>query len=98
RKAVFVKDDRGIVVIEILSWAVIQEFRFPSNHGGSPHGILLNRNGSVLWASTADNQIIEMAVGPDRKLSLVREITIPGPGGAGKSHPCGLALSSDEKT
>src|ERR1044072_4678748 len=51
----FAKDNRGLVVIDAVSWKVLQEVPFPDRHGGgSPHGILLNKAGTRLWASASN--------------------------------------------
>lgn len=61
------------------------------------HGIAVTRDGSRVYATTAQNLLWEAKVSPDGAVAWTRKITLPGPGGSGNSHACGLALSPDEK-
>src|SRR6185436_19571743 len=38
KKTLFVKDNRGLVVLDALSLQVLQELKFPTNSGPSSHG------------------------------------------------------------
>ncbi len=96
-KTLYVKDDRGLIVIETKNWKIRQELKFESG-GGSMHGITVNRDGSRVYATTAQNILWEGQVSPaDGKVSWSRQITLPGPHGKGDSHPCGIAISPDDK-
>jgi len=96
-KTLYVKDNRGLVVIETKTWKIRQELMFESG-GGSMHGITVNRDGSRVYATTAQDILWEGQVSPaDGKVSCSRQIALPGPQGRGNSHACGIALSSDEK-
>jgi len=95
-RTLYVKDNRGLVVIDVATWKLRQELKFPSG-GGSTHGIVATRDGSRVYVTTAQNIVWEVKVAEEGKLSWGRKISLPGPGGTGNSHPGGLALSSDEK-
>ncbi len=97
-KTLYVKDNRGLVVIDTRTWKIRQELKFKSG-GGSMHGIAVNRDGSRVYATTAQNILWEGQVSPrDDKVSWGRQIELPGPKSRGNSHACGIALSPDEKT
>lgn len=97
-KTLYVKDNRGLVVIETKGWKIRQELKFERG-GGSMHGITVNRDGSRVYATTAQNVLWEGQVSPaDGKVSWSRQIALPGPDGKGNSHACGVALSPDERT
>ncbi len=93
-KTVYVKDNRGLVVIAVADWTIRQELTFPSG-GGSMHGIVTDREGSHVYATTAQDRLCEARIAPDGTLAWARSILLPGPGGHGDSHPCGIALTPD---
>jgi len=97
-KTLYVKDNRGLVVIETHNWKIRQELKFERG-GGSMHGITVNRDGSRVYATTAQNILFEGKISPtDGRVSWSRRIILTGPGGNGNSHACGLAISSNGKT
>ncbi len=96
KRTLYVKDNRGLVVIEVATWKIRQELKFSAG-GGSTHGIVVTRDGSKVFVTTAQDILWEAKLGEDGKLSWGQKITLPGPGGTGNSHPGGLALSPDEK-
>jgi len=97
-KTLYVKDNRGLVVIETKAWKIRQELLFEGG-GGSMHGITVSRDGSRVYATTAQYILYEGQVSPTNgNVSWSRRIKLPGPGGRGNSHACGVALSPDEKT
>ena len=97
-RRLYVKDNRGLVVIDTASWKLQQELAFPRRTGGgSMHGIAVSRDGKRVYATTAEAALHEAAVGDDGKLAWVRQITLPGPDGKGASHATGIALASDGK-
>jgi YVTN family beta-propeller protein len=96
-KTVFVKDNRGIVVLDAGDWTVRQELGFPRG-GGSMHGIALSPDGTCLYATNSDNLLCEADVDAAGRLVWKRQIPIPGPGGKGASYPCGVALSPNGST
>ena len=95
-KRLFVKDNRGLVVIDPIEWRILAEVPFPSG-GASMHGIAVSRDGKRVWLTTAQNQLWEFSIGPSGSSTGRRSITLPGPKGSGDSHPCGIAISPDEK-
>ncbi|MCS6775726.1 MAG: alkaline phosphatase family protein [Chloroherpetonaceae bacterium] len=97
QQTLYLKDDRGLVMVDVPGWKIRQELRFPAG-GGSMHGILVAPDGSRVYATTAQNLLYEAQVTPEGALRWERRITLPGPGGKGNAHPCGLTLSPDGKT
>ena len=95
-RTVYVKDNRGLVVIDAASWQVRQELKFTAG-GSSVHGLAITRDGARLFASTAQDILWELKVDAEGKVVHNRKLTLPGPGGKGNSDPCGLSLSADEK-
>lgn len=90
-----VKDNRGLVVIDVSSWSVLQEIRFPDG-GGSMTGIAISNDGRHVYATTAKGDLIDAVRGPDGRWKLDRTINLPAK--SGSSFPCGLALSPDGKS
>ena len=95
-KALYLKDDKGVCIVDTAAWTVKQRFSFPKEGGGSLYGILVSKDGKRVWATGAGNTLWELNVGADSALSVGRGILIPGPGGKGASYPCGIAASADE--
>lgn len=95
---IYIKDNRGIVVVDRDTKKVLQELSFPKEGGGSLHGILVSRDGKRLWASGAGNTVWEVSISAEGKLDIARGLVLPGPDGKGASYPCGLAASPDERT
>ncbi len=94
-RTLYVKNDRGIVVIDAVAWSLRQELPFPEG-GGSMHGLALGPDGARLYATTAQDRLWEASVAADGSpLVWARSISLPGPGGRGPSHACGLAPSAD---
>ena len=97
KRTLYVKNDRGLVVIDVEAWKIRQDLRFISG-GGSTHGIIVTRDGLRVFVTTAQNILWEAKAGDNGQMLWGRKITLSGPGGTGNSHPGGLALSPDEKT
>ncbi len=95
--AVYAKDNRGLVVIDPETWTVRQELPF-DGAGGSMHGLAVSADGRRIFATTAGDRLWIAERQDDGRLVWSRFITLPGPGGEGASHACGVALSPDEKT
>ncbi|HLV79134.1 MAG TPA: bifunctional YncE family protein/alkaline phosphatase family protein, partial [Chthonomonadaceae bacterium] len=93
-KSLYVKSDRGLVVISTRAWKIRQELPFPAG-GGSMHGIVVSRDSARVYATTAQDRLCEAMVASDGSLAWARQIVLPGPGGSGNSDPCGLALAPD---
>jgi len=92
----YVKDNRGLVIIDVAAWQIRQELKFPAG-AGSTHGIVVTRDGTRVLVTTAQNTLWEAKLDTAGKLAWGQKIALPGPGGKGDSHPGGLALSADEK-
>ena len=97
-KTLYLKDNRGIVRVDAVTWKIAQTLAFPKEEGGSLHGILVSRDGNTVWATGAGSTLWEMRGGTEGALSITRGIVLPGPKDGGASYPCGLAASPDEKT
>jgi YVTN family beta-propeller protein len=95
-RALYVKDNRGLVAIDAAAWQLRQELPFPEG-GGSMHGIAVARDGARVYATTAQNHMWEARVAADGALTWNRKITLPGPNGKGASHGCGIALRADNQ-
>jgi YVTN family beta-propeller protein len=95
-KTLYAKDDRGLVVVDTVAWKLRQELKFQAG-GGSMHGLAVSRDGSRVYATTAQNLLAEAVVSSDGTLSWARKIALPGPNGEADSHGCGIALSPDGK-
>src|ERR1043166_2817131 len=93
----YVKDNRGLVVIDAATWRIRQEFKF-NGGGGSVHGIAVTRDGSRIYATTPQDILWEIATTASGTLEEGRKLVLPGPGGKGDPVLAGLALSADEKT
>ncbi|MCC6360372.1 MAG: phosphoesterase, partial [Phycisphaerales bacterium] len=87
-----VKDNRGLVVLDVASWSVLQEIKFPEG-GGSMTGIAISRDGRRVYATTAKGDLIDAVRGADGRLKLDRTINLPAK--SGSSFPCGIVLSPD---
>jgi len=96
-RTIYVKDNRGLLVIDTATWKIRQELKFNAG-GSSAHGLAVTRNGSRIYVTTAQDMLWEAIVTSDGIIDWGRKLTVPGPGGAGKSDLGGLALSADEKT
>jgi DNA-binding beta-propeller fold protein YncE len=93
----FVKDNRGLVVVDAAKWKVAQQLAFPKGKGGgSMHGLAVSRDGKRAYATTSGDSLCE-AEADGGKLKWKRTIRLPGPGGKGASYPTGIALTADGK-
>lgn len=91
----YVKDNRGVVVVDVESWTVRQEAPFPEG-GGSMHGIAVAEDGRV-YATTAQNHLW---IGMPADGGLVRwsdSVALAGPGVGDAAHATGIALRSAYK-
>jgi YVTN family beta-propeller protein len=96
-RTLYVKDNRGLVVLDTGSWQVRQELKFTGG-GSSFHGLVVTRDGSRIYATTSQDIIWEVVVGTNGALTLGGKLSVPGPKGSGNSVPTGITLSSDERT
>src|SRR5262245_37711223 len=85
-KFVYVKDNRGLVVLDAATWKVVQQLPFPRGKGGgSMHGLAVR--GDCVFATTSGNSLCEAEPDKDGKLAWQRTTDLPGPGGKGASYP-----------
>ncbi len=98
-KTLYVKSNDAVIVIDAGSWKIRQQWKYPPKNGASPHGIVLSQDGSRLYVTTGQSNLLEVAVQTDGKLALAGTIRLPAPkGDKRETFPCGLALSADGKT
>lgn len=89
----YVKDDRGLVVLDTKTWQVRQELT--AKGGTSLHGIAVSSDGSRIYLTTAESHLLEAGRTQAGKWSWNRTISVPGGRPKGSSYPCGIALSPD---
>lgn len=94
----YVKDNRGLVVLDAVTMKVLQELAFPDKQGGSMHGIAVTSDGGRVYATTAQGRLCEAVVSAKGALVWARILDIPGPQGGGASVPCGIALNAGNDT
>jgi YVTN family beta-propeller protein len=97
-KFLYLKDNKGFVVVDTQTWKVVSQTPFGGGGGSSLHGIIATRDGKRVLATTSGNKIWEATIGADGALSGLKSMDIPGPQGKGTSYPCGLAEGGDGKT
>lgn len=95
---VYVKDHRGLVVLDAASNEVMQELPFGEGTGASMHGVLLSADGRKIYATTAHTLLFEGGIDDAGVVTWLRKIRLPGPKGKGNSDAMGLALSPDGST
>jgi YVTN family beta-propeller protein len=94
-KLLYVKDNRGLLVIDAAPWEVLQSLPFPGKDGASMHGLALSSDGKRLYATTAQRHLHEAAVNDQGTLAWQLAIELPGPKGKDDSHALGIALTAD---
>jgi YVTN family beta-propeller protein len=94
-RTLYVKDNRGLAVLDAESWQVRQELKFGAT---STHGIVVTRDGSRVLLTGSHTIVWEVAKKSDGKFEVGRKISLPVQKGKGNHAFGGLALSSDEKT
>jgi YVTN family beta-propeller protein len=92
-KLLYVKDNRGLIVVDIGTWTVMQELK--SDSGSSMHGLLLNAKGDKLYFSGSHSTVLEGDIEKGGTVKWGRTLTMPKPKMGGDAYPCGLALSQD---
>lgn len=94
---VFLKDNRGLVVIEKADWKIRQELTVPGG-GTSLHGLAVRADGKRIYLTSAANQIYVADITPQGTFAWNPQATIVLPGPSASDHnayPCGLALAPD---
>jgi len=94
---VYLKDNRGLVVVDAHSYRVRQELPFTAD-GSSMHGIVVTPKGDRVYATDSGSRLAEATVGVDGKLSWSRQISLPAPLVGGSADGCGIALTADAST
>src|SRR3990172_5828626 len=67
-RTLYVKDNRGLVVIDAGTWKTRQELKFSAG-GSAVHGIVVSREGSRVYATTAQDILWEITVARDGKIA-----------------------------
>jgi YVTN family beta-propeller protein len=97
-KWLYVKDNRGLVVIDAATWKLVQELPFArAKVGGSMNGLAVRGDGQRVYATTAQQLLREAEVGDGGRLKWGRAIALPGPRDKGDAHATGIALTGDGK-
>ncbi len=86
-KHLYVKDNRGVVVIDTISWKVIQQTTVAG--GTSFHGIAVSSDGKKLYVTNAKSQLAVADIDQNGTVIWRKPITLIG---NGESFPCGLTL------
>jgi YVTN family beta-propeller protein len=97
KRTLYVKDNRGIVVVDVETWKVRQEL-LVGRGGSSMHGIAVSPDGSRVYFSDAGSQLREAVVQSDGSLQWGKTIEMPKPDIGGESYPCGITLNADGST
>jgi YVTN family beta-propeller protein len=94
-QTLYAKDDRGLVVLNVPAWRLLQELPFAGKKiGGSMHGLAVHRDGQRVYATTAQQGLHEAEVLPGGTLAWKRSIFLSGPDGKA-ACATGLTLSAD---
>ncbi|MGQ9879802.1 MAG: alkaline phosphatase family protein [Armatimonadota bacterium] len=96
-RTLYVKDHRGILVVDVEAWKVRQELLF-GRGGSSMHGIAVSPDGKSVYVTNASSQIREASVQTDGNLRWSRTIDLPAPAVGGECYPCGIALNAEGDT
>lgn len=94
-KTAYGKSGRTVAVIDVETWEIRQQIGYPGG-SGSPYGITVTRDGSLVYVTTAQDKLLEAKVSEDGRLFWNRIITLPSR--RNNACPTGIALSGDEKT
>ncbi len=86
----YAKDNRGVVVVDCESWDITQRI---DSGGGSMIGLAVSPDGGHVYATTSGDEMVELEVTAEGTLVIARRLKLPGPGGQGRSFPCGVALN-----
>jgi YVTN family beta-propeller protein len=97
-RRLYVKDNRGLVVLDAQTWRLLQELPFPKEKtGGSMHGLAVRRDGKRVYVTTAQQTLHEAEVLDEGTLAWRRSLFLPSPHGNDDAHATGIALSADGK-
>jgi DNA-binding beta-propeller fold protein YncE len=93
-KWLYVKENRGLTVVDAIGWKIVQELSVPG--GASYFGLTLNRAGTRIYFSNSNSTVHEGDIAPDGTVKWVRQLQVAKPKIGGESYPCGLLLSTTE--
>jgi len=89
-RVLYAKDDRGIVVVDVQSWKVLQELGMKG--GTSLHGICVSPDGTKLYATDGDSGLQEGDISATENVAWKRTIPMPRPSFGGAAYPNGILL------
>jgi YVTN family beta-propeller protein len=95
-RTLYVKDNRGVVVIRTASWKVLQELKLEG--GTSMHGIAVSADGKRLYVTNAQNDLAVGEIDSDATVTWKQRISLGPEKEESKdkpAYPCGLALLPD---
>ncbi len=95
-KNLFVKSNRGLIVIDVNSWSVKQELAM-SGTGASMHGIAVAPDGKHVYLTSAHNLLFEGAIDDSGKVEWSRKFDLPKPRGESGSQSAGMTITRDGK-
>ncbi len=96
KKSLYVKTNDSLIVVDARNWSIRQKLALGKGRESSYHGLAMKRDGSVLYVTGSRTVVMEATVAADGEVSLGRDFDIPA-SDKGKSTPCGITLSPDEK-
>ena len=88
-ETLFVKNINNLLVVDAKAWTLSQTLPYPGS-GASMHGIAVNRAGSRVYVTGAEDELYEWVVAGNFPVEFVKTIHMPH-----ASDPCGLAISAD---
>ncbi|HUN81539.1 MAG TPA: bifunctional YncE family protein/alkaline phosphatase family protein [Phycisphaerae bacterium] len=95
----FVKDNRGLTVLDSAELAVRQQLAVTSKDAASMTGIAQSADGRRLFFTDATTGLHVLSVTAEGVVAKERRIELPGPKGKDRnSFPCGIAISHDGET
>ncbi len=89
-KLLFVKDNGGLRVVDIVTWKELQRVASPG--GTSIGGIAVSAEGDEVYLTNAGNSLHEYTRREGGDWRLARSIPVPARDGKGASFPCGIKL------
>ena len=94
-RTLYVKDNRGVVIVDVESWRVRHEAAFPEG-GGSMHGIAVSGGGRV-YTSTAQNHVWVGAPTDSGGLEWSDSVKLVGLEASDAAHGTGIALTGADQ-
>ncbi len=86
-KIAYVKDHRGLLIIDVASWKVVRQILYPDRDGSlplpypdgdgsSPHGIAITADGRHVYLTAADSNLWDVAIDAAGKVEHFRKIRL----------------------